>query len=349
MCEEKSAASLQASVIIPAYNAADTLPRCLEALKRQSLPVSAYEVIVVDDGSTDDTVAVAEAYGATVVRARHEGPASARNMGVGRARAPVVVFTDADCEPAPDFLERMLESLRDPRVSGARGAYRSRQSGLVARFVQLEYEERYRHIVRYEKEHGTVDALDTSYAAYRRQAFLEAGGFDTRFGSAAGEDHELSFRMARQGHVFRFVPEAVVYHQHVSTWWGYARRKYRIGYWKAFLTRQHPRYVLGDAHTTQSLKLQMALTALSGPAILAWLAGILSGWVVLAPVLLFLLSAIPFLRLIARRDPPVLPVALPLLLTRATASGLGFFVGLLNARREASLQKSRMQIGDTGG
>ena len=322
---------LQVSIIIPAYNAARILPRCLDALERQTLSRASYEIIVVDDGSQDETVAIANERGARVLQIEHSGAAAARNAGVEIAHAPIVVFTDADCEPAPDFLERIIEPLADPAVSGARGVYRSRQKKLIARFVQLEYEERYQRIAHFDEKFGSINAMDTSYAAYRRQAFLEAGGFDTRFASAAGEDHELSFRMAEAGHVFRFAPLAAVYHWHVESFRAYAFRKARMGYWKAFLTRQHPSYALNDSHMTQSLKLQIVFAGLFWISLLGWLVWAWFGWLALGLALLFVLSALPFMRLAVQRDPAVLWVALPLLFVRATASGAGFSWGLLHS------------------
>src|SRR3989304_2498563 len=98
---------IEYSVIVPAYNAVDELPRCLAALERQSIARARYEVIVVDDGSTDPPAVVAERAGAKVIRATHGGPAAARNSGAGAAQGDLLLFTDADCEPAPDWIEPM--------------------------------------------------------------------------------------------------------------------------------------------------------------------------------------------------------------------------------------------------
>ncbi|HHB89677.1 MAG TPA: glycosyltransferase [Anaerolineae bacterium] len=337
--------NLRVSVIIPAYNAEKELARCLMALEYQTLPQDEYEVIVVDDGSQDGTADVAKAHGARVLKLDHMGPAAARNAGAELARADIIVFTDADCEPAPDFLERLIEPFDAPLISGTRGVYRTQQTSLVARFVQLEYEERYQRIARLQKEKGSVDALDTSYAAYRREVFLEAGGFDTRYRHAAGEDHELSFRLAHAGHTFRFVPDAAVYHWHVETMRQYARRKFRIGYWKAFLSKQHPEYALHDSHTTPSLKIQIALAALLPFALVGWIFSPAFGWLALALAMIFLLSTFSLLKLIYQRDKPVLLIALPMLLIRAYASGLGFFWGLVHGPTRSAQETPVLHTG----
>jgi glycosyltransferase involved in cell wall biosynthesis len=132
------------SVIVPAYQAEGTIGACVRALNAQTLPRDRYEIIVVDDDSTDRTANVAREAGADrVLTVPHGGPAAARNAGVDAARGEIVLFTDADCEPSPEWLERMVAPLADPGVTGAKGTYRTRQRALMARLVQLEYEFRY--------------------------------------------------------------------------------------------------------------------------------------------------------------------------------------------------------------
>lgn len=102
---------LSVSVIIPARDAAATLPRTLRALAEQQLDGD-HEVIVVDNGSHDDTGAVAAAYGARVVRrARGQGPGAARSAGAAHARAERLAFVDSDCVPAPGWLAAGLAAL----------------------------------------------------------------------------------------------------------------------------------------------------------------------------------------------------------------------------------------------
>ena len=165
------------SVIVPVYNGADTLPRCLQALQAQTFPVDRFEIIVVDDGSTDGSAEVARSFGAPVVSQLNAGPAAARNHGAKMARGDVLLFTDADCAPDPDWIERMAGSFEIPEVAGVKGIYRTQQRGLVARFVQAEYEDKYDRMRSLE----TIDFVDTYSAGYRTEVFWAFDGFDVSF------------------------------------------------------------------------------------------------------------------------------------------------------------------------
>src|SRR6185437_16896605 len=107
----------------------------------------------------------------------------------------------------------MLAPFDDPETVGVKGAYRTRQKHIVARFVQVEYEDRYRRMAKF----SNIDFIDTYSAAFRRDKFLEARGFDTNFPVACAEDAELSYRMSACGWRMEFAPEAIVYHTHTAT------------------------------------------------------------------------------------------------------------------------------------
>jgi uncharacterized protein (TIRG00374 family) len=321
--------SLSVSVVIPAYNSADTLPACLHALQAQTFSPDRYEVIVVDDGSTDDTARVAHDLGAQIISQPNAGQAAARNRGARAARGDVLLFTDADCAPAPDWIERMMAVFVDPDVAGAKGVYRTQQRELVARFVQVEYEDKCDRM----RAGETIDFVDTYSAGYRRDVFWSVGGFDESF--RIDEDQELSFRLAKAGHRLVFVPDAQVSHVHVGTLRKYADRKFRIGYWKVRVVHAHPEKLIRDSHTPQVLKLQIGLAAVGAVLILGgvfvkglWLAGLVA-WAV------FLASGLPFTIKVLRRDPPVVLVTPLMLFVRAWALGLGFLWGLVRppARR----------------
>jgi lipopolysaccharide/colanic/teichoic acid biosynthesis glycosyltransferase/GT2 family glycosyltransferase len=323
------------SVIVPAYNAARTLGDCLRALSNQTVPRERYEIIVVDDGSIDDTAAAAESFGVRVIRQPNQGPAAARNVGVQAAQGELVLFTDSDCEPANDWIEQMCAPFTDPDVAGAKGAYRTRQRELTARFVQLEYEDKYDRLAQQDR----IDFVDTYSAAYRRAVFLENGGFDPVFSTASVEDQELSFRLAQKGYKLVFVPTARVYHRHDRSIREYARRKFGIGYWKALLVRWHPEKVMRDSHTPQTLKLQIVLLGLVAAAAAVWPLWTMAGWGAVILTAAFVLTAMPFLGKILRRDSSVLLIALPALIVRAAALGVGLVTGYAHFAFQAAPRK----------
>ena len=135
------------SVIIPARDATATLSTCLEALALQT--VMPDEVIVVDDGSRDRTAELATRHGAHCISLLPAcGPANARNQGAKAAHGELLLFTDADCAAAQDWIEKLTAPFAIPNVVGAKGVYRTRQGGLTPRFVQLEYESKYQRMAR---------------------------------------------------------------------------------------------------------------------------------------------------------------------------------------------------------
>ena len=314
---------MKASIIVPAYNAAQTLEECLEALLEQSVPQDEYEVILVDDGSTDGTATLAQSYGVRVLTRQHRGPAAARNAGVDEAKDEIILFTDADCAPTRKWIEEMTRPFADPEVVGVKGTYLTRQRELVARFVQIEYEDRYHRTA--QQDH--IDFIDTYSAGYRRDIFLANGGFDTTFPTASVEDQELSFRLARKGYKMVFAPEAQVYHRHDVSLIEYARRKFNIGYWKALLTQWHPERLVSDSHTPQILKLQIALLGLGVLSLLATPRWPPSLWMVGGMAGSFLVSTLPFVAKTATKHPAAAAISPLMLALRAASLGLGFTLG----------------------
>lgn len=326
------------SIIIPAYNAAQTLPACLVALKRQTQPID--EIIVVDDGSQDQTAQVARAYGVLLLKQPHHGPAAARNLGIDQACGDIVLFTDADCEPEPTWVAEMTRLFADPRVAGVKGIYRTHQKECVARLAQSEFEERYDRLERL----ATIDFIDTHAAAFRLAMLREMGGFDPAFTQADNEDVELSYRLARAGCRLLFNRQAVVYHRHSSTWCAYLRLKIKRGYWRMMVYRLHPGKAVRDSYTPQLLKAQIVLLylilGLTGLAFvfppLVWGAG--------AALIGLWLSAIPFVRRAMQQDNALMIAALVFIVVRALAFAIGVAggtVGMLFFRPVLRRKKER--------
>jgi glycosyltransferase involved in cell wall biosynthesis len=319
-----------ASIIIPTFNGASRIGNCLDALVKQAAGRNV-EILVVNDGSTDNTEAVVQRYsGVRLITQANAGPAAARNRGALKARGTIILFTDDDCVPMPAWLDAMIEPFEDPEVVGVKGVYRTRQKRLAARFVQIEYEDRYRLMAGL----PCIDFIDTYSAAFRRDRFLEMTGYDTSFPVACAEDIELSYRMSARGWKMKFAPAAIVYHTHPDTLSRYLKKKYKFAFWRVLAVRKNPSKGLKDSHTPQVMKLQL----LFAPALLLAVAFDLTVRPAMpASVLVlaaFLVSTLPFALRAIGKDPIVGLLSPALLAARACAQVLGVTAGLIYARRK---------------
>ncbi len=157
---------VKASVVIAAMNAEKSIGKCLDSLEGQSF--RGFEVIVVDDGSSDRTAEIAEGFpNARVLRQKHAGPAVGRNRGAAEAKGSIVVFTDSDCVLDRRWLEEMIRPFDDRSLAGVQGRYKSRQKSIIARLIQLEIERSYEKMAKRE----FIDFMGTYSAAYRKSMF----------------------------------------------------------------------------------------------------------------------------------------------------------------------------------
>lgn len=284
------------SVVIPVRNGAATLSACLEALEEQSVPRDAYEVIVVNDGSTDRTTEVLRRRPIQVLETPGRGAAAARNRGFQASRGEVVLFLDADCRPAVDWLARMVAPLEAGEADGTVGRFVSRQDGWVARLIQLEHDQRYHRMARF----TWTDFVNTATCAFRR-AVLPDPPFCEEF--AKLEDLDLSFRLAEAGVKLRYLPDAVVEHHHPESLGHYLRRRFLYGRYAPALYRRHTRKLAGDTSTPHLRRLQLVLLGLS-PFGFIW--GTSLGLGLLAASVA---CSGPFLWRVARHHPQLLPGA----------------------------------------
>jgi glycosyltransferase involved in cell wall biosynthesis len=329
------------SVIIPAYNAGETIAACVESVLAQQTR-ERFEVIVVDDGSTDGTAAIATGYpGMRVLLQPNEGASAARNHGAREALGWMLLFIDADCAATPGWLDALAGALR-AGADGAKGTLLTDQPEPVARFTQVEYEERYDRM----RTRSRIDFIDMGSAAYRRDVMLELGegGFDTGFPGASVEDQEFSFRLARLGCDLRFVPEAAVYHRNPTTLKAYARRKFNIGRWKVLVHLRHPDRLISDSHTPPSVKVQLLLFwgIVFALPMLPRKRGVARFCTLLFAA--FMTTGVSFVRKAIRKDRQIGLISPLMLLVRAGSLGAGLLYGTASLARRTKEEGPKAKL-----
>jgi glycosyltransferase involved in cell wall biosynthesis len=335
---QRQGLAMDISIVIPVFNGGSKIQKCISALQNQKTQ-RPYEIIVVDDGSTDGSLECISGNGCRIYRQPNQGPAAARNLGVEKARGKIILFTDADCEPLEDWLETMVLPLENDSISGVKGAYLTQQKSIVPRFVQLEYESKYDKM----KKDRYIDFIDTYSAGFVKEDFLRAGQYDTRFTTASVEDQEFSFRMWGLGYRMIFHPDAKVFHTHSGTLDNYLKKKFRIGYWKALVLRRHPKKITRDSHTPQAVKFEMVFSMLFLISLSLWPFKKVFGSLALFSLIGFLAVISPFIIKLLRKDRVVALCAPFLLFGRAVSLSLGLMSGALRFHVEESLESISSQ------
>ena len=167
------------SIIVPVFNAAATLGDCLDALLRQDVPAASYEVIVVDNNSMDDSMAVARKRSTVrLLSETRQSAYAARNRGIRAATGNLIVFTDADCVPKSNWLSRLRERLADLRVMVVMG--RDLPGGTTAAIRLLGNYDHFKEIFVLSSEDPTIYYGHTNNLMTRREVFDRVGIFDER-------------------------------------------------------------------------------------------------------------------------------------------------------------------------
>ena len=204
------------SVLVPVYNGRNVLPRALEALMRSDLPRDQWELIVVDDASSDDTAEIGARFADVVVRlpGKPHGPAYARNRGCEAARGDILIFVDADVCVHPPTLGRFLALFQaHPDVGAIFGSYDDSPPayGLVSQYRNLLH-----HYVHH-RNAGDAETFWAGCGAVRRQLFEEYGKFDEwHYFRPQIEDIELGHRIRAHGHRILLRPE--IQCTHLKRW-----------------------------------------------------------------------------------------------------------------------------------
>lgn len=191
------------SVVIPTYNRASLLPKLLESLMRQTYPADRFEVIVVDDGSKDETEQVVRKFtdsapfSVIYLHQQRKGPAAARNLGIRHSRGEIIAFADSDVTVSEDWIENAVKHFKKNSVDGVEG--RTEPCGTETPFAH--------------RAHNLKGGKFLTCNIFYTKAILEKlGGFDERFRAPHREDTDLAWRVLDAGGRIMFAPDVVAFH-----------------------------------------------------------------------------------------------------------------------------------------
>jgi cellulose synthase/poly-beta-1,6-N-acetylglucosamine synthase-like glycosyltransferase len=241
------------SANIPALNAAKIVRDCLYSLDRQSFSRDEMEIIVADNGSTDDTCAVVRAGfpSVRIVRASERGSGNARNAALAASSGRFICTIDADCVADEHWIEALVRALQaaDDDVLCAGGAILPyRQKTLVEHYRPAWIQQS-----NLAKGNGTFTYAETPNAAFRREAFDRVGNFVGRHGL---DDADMGARLTRAGAKFLYVPDAIVRHRNPVRLRDYWNQRRKYAQWNVTLANDHPDFIppMRDSRDVQQLR-----------------------------------------------------------------------------------------------
>jgi GT2 family glycosyltransferase len=237
------------SVIVCSYNGGATLKPCLDALLAIDYPN--YEVILVDDGSTDDTPQIAARYPQVrTIRQANLGLSAARNVGLKAARGAIVAYTDSDCLPDRDWLTFLVSQLQQCDAAAVGGPNLAPESGRVPACVAAAPGQPMHVLANYSpspERDQVAEHIPGCNMAFRREALEAINGFDDQF-RKAGDDVDICWRLEHAGYWTTFAPAAVVWHYRRQTPSAYFKQQAGYGEAEALLRFKHPDRFNGRGH-----------------------------------------------------------------------------------------------------
>jgi GT2 family glycosyltransferase len=237
--------SPRVSVVVCCHNEERNLAMCLESVEQLVYPD--YEVIVIDDGSTDGTAAIAHQFaGVRVVSTENRGLAAARNLGLELATGEIVAYIDGDAWPDPHWLTYLVAAFQDSDHVGIGGPnLPPANAGTVEQCVANAPGGPTHVLV----SDGEAEHIPGCNMAFRKEALQAIGGFDPQF-RAAGDDVDICWQLQARGWTLGFDPTAVVWHRRRHTVRSFWRQQTGYGKAEALLERKWPEKYNASGHVT---------------------------------------------------------------------------------------------------
>lgn len=236
------------SVVVPTYNRLGNLKEVLEALRNQTVTKDEFEIIIIDDGSSDGTKEYLsslkwEIPRITVLYQQHRGPAAARNLGIDKSIGEIIAFTDDDCLVPLYWLASLKEGYETFSSVAGIGGYLEASTEVLKNnpIARLEYFET--HSVYHSGQEPYLGGFEspsggTNNMSYQKSVLLEVGLFDEGFPVPAGEDADLKLRVTEKGYKIGYIPLKVI-HLDPYSFKTFIRRSVTHGVGSAFFEAKH--------------------------------------------------------------------------------------------------------------
>jgi glycosyltransferase involved in cell wall biosynthesis len=231
------------SVIVPVYNAQQTLSDCLHALTNQAYPSNCYEIIVVNNKSTDLSMSIAQKFDGVCILNEEliQSSYASRNRGIQNAKGEFIAFTDADCIPDANWLKQLVFSFNaDPMVVGVAGEVKAYEPKTITEFYQDHMKILSPHFL----SSAQADVIAcTCNVMYKISTLKAVGCFNDRW--ISGADFDLAYRILQQ-HKGKIVlnKEAIVFHKHRTNIRNFFQQNYRFGIGRRCLQEQDYRLLI---------------------------------------------------------------------------------------------------------
>lgn len=323
------------SILIPVKDVARYIEKCLDAILNQDYPKDKYEILVLDNKSSDGTQEIVSQYGEPVrlIQTGIDSPARKYNLVIDQTKGSILGLVDGDANVSKDWLKKVIAPLSDPRVAGATGLILTHnKESLVARVIGYELQYRYENLPRKIKRAATM------HTVYKKEVLVEVGRFNERL--KTGYDCEIGHRITSAGFDIIFVKDALVYHNHRSTLGSYFQQQYEYGKFAILRYLESPRIAMGDEIASLSMILQPIFYLGTLLFLISFLVFHTSFILALIPlsVLLgyYIFSSI---RLVKRYKDPLAFFTLFIYIIRPMAWSLGAAVMLLNLKGKCFTKK----------
>jgi len=244
------------SVVVTVYNAERTIAQCLESIMKLEYLRDKLEIIVVDDGSTDNSLNIVKEYRIKLIQKNHGGYPSAMNTGIKSAAGGIIVIIDSDIVVSNDWLVKVLEEFSESKV-GIVGGYiaTAETKSFWSRLAGFELEDRYHKI-----KSKYVDYVSTTCTAYKKEIFDDVGFFDETLRRDSDED--FTHRVFKAGWKIVLRKDAVCFHEWKGSFRSYFKQQMNEAKYAVTIFRKAPDLLLGKKVHQRSLYIPLIFTFL---------------------------------------------------------------------------------------